>query len=83
MLYLNITLSRDWMISKALNFFHRLTHHRWQIAGPQTMDVLQLEIHRVEQTISDMGTKPNRAVRDKYKPPPTISEHQKIIDLAG
>ena len=79
---MGITLSRQVITGKISGYVNRLTQGRLEKPTPQTMDALQLEIQRIEKTITNVATRPSRAVH-KNQPQSPLAEHQKIIDLAG
>lgn len=79
---MSITLSRQVITGKLTSYINRLTNGQLQGSVPQTMDALQLEIYRIEQTLTNVATRPSRAVH-RNQPPSPLAEHQKIIDLAG
>lgn len=79
---MGITLSKQVITSKLTSYINRLIQGRLEATTPQTMDALQLEIHRIEQTLTTVATRPSRVVH-RNQPPSPLAEHQKIIDLAG
>ena len=79
---MDITLSRQVIAGKLTGYINRLIKGQLQVTTPQTMDALQLEIHRIEQTLTTVATRPSRMVH-RNQPPSPLAEHQKIIDLAG
>ncbi len=79
---MGITLSRQVITSKISGYVNRITQGKLENSTPQTMDALQLEIQRIEKTITNVATRPSRVVH-KNQPPSPLAEHQKIIDLAG
>ena len=80
--FMGIALSTQVITSKLTGYIDRLIEGRTEIITPQKMDALQLEIHRIEQTLTTVATRPNRVVH-RNQPPSPLAEHQKIIDLAG
>jgi len=56
-----------------------LTQKRWQADTP---DALHAEIHHLKETLSNAPTRPTRAVR-KFETVESVTEQQKIMDLAG
>ena len=80
---MGITLSKQVITSKLTSYINSLTQGRIEATTtPQTMDALQLEIQRIEQTLTSAATRPSRVVH-RNQPPSPLAEHQKIIDLAG
>lgn len=68
--------------NKLSEFVEQLIQKRQGVAPSQVMDVLHQEIHQIEQNLSNMSTRPSRAVRKTRSTEP-MTEQQKIIDLAG
>ena len=79
---MGITLSTQVITRKLTGYIDRLVQGRTELTTPQKMDALQLEIHRIEQTLTTVATRPSRVVHSN-QPPSPLAEHQKIIDLAG
>ena len=79
---MGVTLSKQVITSKLTDYVSRLIQGRVEATTPQKMDALQLEIHRIEQTLTTVATRPSRVVHSN-QPPSPLAEHQKIIDLAG
>lgn len=69
-------------LDKMTLLLDRLVVNRQYVVASQAMDSLNEEVHRLEQALDDMATRPSRVIRkpDLLEP---ITEQQKIIDLAG
>lgn len=77
--FMDYMLLRDHISTMLTNFVARLTQKQWDTPSPPAMDTLQQEISHLEQSFIEIATRPSRVIR---KPKP-LTEHQKIIDLAG
>jgi hypothetical protein len=54
-----------------------------QSAPSPTVDTLQAEIYELERSLAKAPTRPIRAIRRNSQPLEPITEHQKLVDLAG
>lgn len=59
--------------------FGRFSDNTWEVASSNPIDTLHLEINQLEQSLTEIATRPTRIIA---KPKP-LTEQQKIIDLAG
>jgi hypothetical protein len=63
-------------MQKLTDFVTRLTKGRWKMVPPQTVDILQAEIDRLENNLA-YTSPPQKSTK------PTLQELQKFMDLAG
>ncbi len=79
---MDITSQRYMMIEKLMDFVYWLTKGHWQIVASKQVDALHAEIYQLEKTLASAPTRPTRTIR-RSKALEPITEHQKIMDLAG
>ncbi len=79
---MDVTPQKYMMIEKLINFVSWLTKGHWQIVASQKVDALHAEIYQLEKTLASAPTRPTRTIRRARGLEP-ITEHQKIMDLAG
>lgn len=70
------------ILSRLSHLIWRLTPSPQLITSTPTNDPIYEEIRRVERIVNDMATRSHRLVRE-VEPRETLSDPQRIIDLAG
>ncbi len=67
-------------MEKLADFVNWLTNGHWQIVPTQAVDDLYAEIYHLEKTLASAPTRPTQIRKAKLE---SITEQQKIMDLAG
>ena len=73
-------LSSRGLVSRLIDFLDRFRQDRRHVISSPPLDVFQQEINQIEKVLAD--TRPSRIVRQAASPE-SLTEQQKIMDLAG
>ena len=74
---------QGYLTVKSLTIFaHWLTHGQWQAEPSQTANPWSAEIGQIEKTLAKRLSQSGHSIQQAKLPKP-VTEHQKVIDLAG
>ena len=77
------TKNDSFMVRTLATMFSWVTNRQEETPTCAATESLYADMAQIEESLSRMSTKPIRVMRDSSKPVASISEKQKLIDLAG